>query len=91
MQLEWPQIRVRPRFSDQVGHETKYASSGNKRFLTKSCHCQAYQNYEQRPCPSQNLYFQSHFSVSKIDQILLKIFFYEVYLITRPTFIKRCI
>ena len=47
MQLEWPQIRVRPRFSDQVGHETKYASSGNKRFLTKSCHCQAYQNYEQ--------------------------------------------
>ena len=26
------QNRVRPRFFDQVGHETMYASSGNKRF-----------------------------------------------------------
>ena len=39
--------RVRPRFFDQVGHETMYASSGNKHFFTKSCHCQTYQNYEQ--------------------------------------------
>ena len=39
--------RVRPRFFDQVGHETMYASSGNKLFFTKSCHCQTYQNYEQ--------------------------------------------
>ena len=31
-------IRVRPRFFDQVGHETMYASSGNKHFFTKSCH-----------------------------------------------------
>ena len=31
----------------QVGHETMYASSGNKHFFTKSCHCQTYQNYEQ--------------------------------------------
>ena len=30
-------IRVRPRFFDQVRHETMYASSGNK----------TYQNYEQ--------------------------------------------
>ena len=37
-------IRVRPRFFDQVGHETMYASSGNEQFLTKSCHCQTYQN-----------------------------------------------
>ena len=31
--------RVRPRFFDQVGHETMYALSGNKHFLT-------HQNYE---------------------------------------------
>ena len=29
-------LRVRPRFFDQVGHETMYASSGNKHFFTKS-------------------------------------------------------
>ena len=40
-------IRVRPRFPDQVGHETIYASSGNNHFFTKSCHRQTYQNYEQ--------------------------------------------
>ena len=34
-------------FFDQVGHETMYASSGNKHFFTKSCHRQTYQNYEQ--------------------------------------------
>ena len=39
-------LRVRPRFFDQVGHETIYASSGNKHFFIKSCHCQTYQNYE---------------------------------------------
>ena len=39
-------IRVRPRFFDQVGQETMYASSGNKHFFTKSCHRQTYQNYE---------------------------------------------
>ena len=39
--------RYRPRFLDQVEHETMYASSGNKYFFTKSCHCQTYQNYEQ--------------------------------------------
>ena len=42
-----PRPRVRPRFFDQVGHETMYASSGNKHFFTKSCHRQTYQNYEQ--------------------------------------------
>ena len=41
--------RVRPRFFDQVGHETMYASSGNKDFFTKSCHRQTYQNYEHPP------------------------------------------
>ena len=39
--------RVRPRFFDQVEHETMYASSGNKHFFTKPCHRQTYQNYEQ--------------------------------------------
>ena len=34
-------------FFDQVGHETMYASSGNKHFFTKSCHRQTYQNCEQ--------------------------------------------
>ena len=29
-------IKVRPRFFDQVGHETMYAPSGNKHFFTKS-------------------------------------------------------
>ena len=58
-------LRVRPRFFDQVGHETMYASSGNKHFFTKSCHHQTYQNYEQ---PPQNIsYFQSNFSVLKIQ------------------------
>jgi hypothetical protein len=58
--------RVHPRFFDQVGHETMYASSGNKHFVTKSCRRQTYQNYEQPPGTSQNSYFQSHFSVLKI-------------------------
>ena len=39
--------RVRPRFFDQVGNETMYASSGNKLYVTKSHHRQTYQNYEQ--------------------------------------------
>ena len=39
--------RVRPRFFDQVGHETMYVSSGNKHIFTKSCHRQTYQNYDQ--------------------------------------------
>ena len=39
--------RVRPRFFDQVGHETMYASSGNKQFFTKCFKRQTHQNYEQ--------------------------------------------
>ena len=39
--------KVRPRFFDQFGHETMYASSGNNHFFIKTCHCQSYQNYEQ--------------------------------------------
>ena len=35
--------RVRPRFFDQVGHETMYASSGNKHFFTKQNHEQSQQ------------------------------------------------
>ena len=33
---------VHPRFFDLVGHETLYASSGNKYFLSKSFHRQTY-------------------------------------------------
>ena len=40
-------LRVRPRFFDQVGHQTTKASIGNKYFFTKKCHHQTYQNYEQ--------------------------------------------
>ena len=39
-------IRVRPRFFDQVGHQTTNAPSGNKYFFTKFHH-QTYQKYEQ--------------------------------------------
>jgi hypothetical protein len=46
--------------------------SRNKHFFTKSCHRQTYQNYEQPPQTSQNLYFQSHFSVLKIGWIFPK-------------------
>ena len=58
--------RVRPRFFDQFGHETMYASSGNRHFFTKSCHRQTYQNYDQPPQICQNWYFQSPFPVLKI-------------------------
>ena len=56
--------RVRPRFFDQVGHETMYASSGDKPFFTEPC--QTCLNYEQPPRTFQNLYFQRHFAVLKI-------------------------
>ena len=65
-----------------------YASSGNKHFFTKICHPQTYQNYEQPPQTSQNLHFQSHFSVLKIGQIFPKKI-YEEYLTRRPTFIRK--
>ena len=82
--------RVRPRFFDQVGHQTTNASIGNKHFFTKLCHRQTYQNYDQPPRTSQNLYFQSQFSLLKIGRILLKKNFYEEYSTRRPTFIKKC-
>ena len=58
----------------QVGHETTYASIGNKHFFTKSCHRQTYQNYENPPQRLQNSNFQSHFSASKINGIFLNFF-----------------
>ena len=65
-----------------------YASIGNKNFFIKSCHCQAYQNYEQPPKTCQNSYFQSHFSLLKIGQIFPKKF-YEEYWTRTPTLIKN--
>ena len=47
MKYEAFQNRALSRLFDQVGHETSYASSGNKHFFTKYCHRQTYQNYEQ--------------------------------------------
>ena len=66
--------RVCPRFFDQDGHETMYASSENKHFFTKSCHRQTYKNYEHPLRTYQNSLFQNHFSVLKIGQILPRIF-----------------
>ena len=66
--------RHTPRFLDHVGHETIYASSGNKHFCNKSYHLQIYQNYEQPPRTFQNSDFQSHFSVLKIGRILSNVF-----------------
>ena len=63
--------RVRPRFFDQVGHETMYAPSGNKHFFTKSCHRQTYQNYEQPPLSLEN--------IGLGDQFLLKNVFENFY------------
>ena len=81
--------RVRPRFFDQVGHETMYVFSGNKHFFTKSCHRLIYQNYEQPPQTSQNFDVQSHFSLLKIGRIFLKNKFCEEYWTRRPIPIKR--
>ena len=39
--------RYRPRFFDQVGHQTKYAIIGKRHFVTLSHNRQPYQNYEQ--------------------------------------------
>ena len=62
------QIRVRPRFFDQVGHETMYASSGNKQFFTKSCHLQTYQNYEQS---------RQKLGTFLVSEVLKKSFFFK--------------
>ena len=47
--LQYSCNRYRPRFFDQVGHQTASAYLENKHFLPKSCHRQTYQNYEQPP------------------------------------------
>ena len=77
-------------FFVQVGHETTYGSSRNKRFFTKLCLRQTYRNYEKPPQTSQNSYVQSHFSVLKIGRIFPKNKFYEEYWTRRQTFIKKC-
>ena len=65
--------RFRHRFFDQIGHQSMYASIGNKHFFTKWCHCQTYQNYEQPPQRLQNSDFPSPFLV------IFQIFFFEEY------------
>ena len=56
-------------------------------FLTKSCHRQTYQNYEQPPQSLQNLYIQSHFRHQKSTKSF-GIFFCEEYLTRRSTFVN---
>ena len=50
------EYRYRPRFFDQVGHQTMCAYIGNKHFFTKSRHFETYQNYEQFPQRLQRIY-----------------------------------
>ena len=71
IQLVQFNVRYRPRFFDQVGHQPTFSFIGNKHFLTKSCHHQTYQNYDRPPQILQKLNFQSHFSPSKINWIFL--------------------
>ena len=67
----WYGSRVLSRFFISVGHETTYASSGNKHFFTKWCHLQSYQNYERPTRTSQNSDCQS-FSVENWSNISKK-------------------
>ena len=60
--------RYRPRFFDQVRHQTKYASIGNRHFFTISCIRQTYQNCEQS---QQKL---ETFSENKVRTLEIKIF-----------------
>ena len=81
--------RYRPRFFDQVGHQTTSAYIESKHFFTKSCHCQTRQNYEQPPQSLQNFYFQNHFLAPKIKRIFLNFFSCEEYLTRRSTFLNE--
>ena len=49
-----------------------YATSENKHFFTKSCHCQTYQNYEQPPQKSQILTFKVIFLSLKLVESFRK-------------------
>ena len=69
--IRWePFYRYRPRFFDQVGHQTTYASMGNKQFFTKSYHCQTYQNYQQS---RQNLdqFLENKVHILKIKAVII--------------------
>ena len=61
-------IRYCPRFFDQVGHQTAYASIGSRHFCTISCNCQSYQNYEQS---QQKL---GTFLENKVHTLKIKVF-----------------
>ena len=47
--------------------------------LNHAIHCQTYQSYEQPPQSLQNLYFQSHFSESKINPIFPFFFLWRIF------------
>ena len=56
-------VRYRPRFFDQIGHQTTCAFMRNKHFSNKLCHHQTYENYEQ--------------SWQKLDTFLVKKLLYK--------------
>jgi hypothetical protein len=81
--------RGRPRFFDQVGHETMYASSGNKHFFTKTHVIVRVTKIMNNLL--ENLKFvlsKSFFCVKNWSNLSEKKKFYEEYLTRRPTFIK---
>ena len=67
-------IRVRPRFFDQVGHETMYASSRHKHFSLNLVIVKTNQNYEQK------IFFDKSWSPSQ--RFFIEIFFGKI----RPIF-----
>ena len=78
--------RYRPRFFDQVGHQTTSAYIENKHFFTKSCHRQTYQNYEQPPQCLQNLSF---FGIKNQPNLFEFFFVCDEYSTRRSTFINE--
>ena len=79
------EVRVRPRFFDQVGHETMYASSENKHFFTKSCHPKLLTTLSNF---AKIVLSKSFFGI-KNQPNLSDFFFCEEYLTRRSTFINE--
>ena len=84
----WCNIRDRPRFFDQIGHQTTNASIGNKHFFTKYWHCQFYQSYENVVKDLKIFSFKVIFQCLKLIESFRKKIC-EEYLIRRPTYINE--
>jgi hypothetical protein len=81
-------FRYRPRFFDQVGHQTMSSYVENKHFFTKSCHCQTYQNYEHSSKFAKFVLSKSIFGI-KNQPRLSNFFFCKEYLTRRSTLINE--